>query len=79
MVLCFDVLLRVVGIDVEFIVDVVVMFVIGVVLVILIVDCLLVVFVVCDGSEIGVVYVGWCGLVDGMFEVMVVVMCMVLL
>lgn len=58
----------------ELVVDVVVILVLGVVLVILIVDCLLVVFVVVDGSEVGVVYVGWWGLVDGMLEVMVVVL-----
>lgn len=44
----------------------------GIVCVVMIVDCLLVLFCNCDGIEVVVVYVGWCGLCEGVLEVMVV-------
>lgn len=43
----------------------------GVVCMIMIVDCLLVLFCDCLGICVVVVYVGWCGLVVGVLEVMV--------
>lgn len=55
-------------------VDVVIICECGQLLVIFIVDCLLVLLCSDDGGVIGVVYVGWWGLVVGVFECMVVVM-----
>lgn len=44
----------------------------GIVCVVMMVDCLFVLFCNCEGIEVVVVYVGWCGLCEGVLEEIVI-------